>query len=82
MSDYLALISTGVIAIATIIYAFYSVQLWRATRASAEIARQNAFVNMWAQLNNYAQVAKQQDLPEAEFLRQFGDILQNSLLEV
>ena len=75
MSDYIALFSTGVIALATIIYTFYSIQLWRATRASAEIARQTAFVNMWAQLNNYAQIAKQQALPEAEFLRQFGDIL-------
>ena len=75
MSDYMALIFTGVIAIATIIYTFYSIQLWRATRASAEIARQTAFVNMWAQLNNYAQMARQQGLPEADFLRQFGDIL-------
>jgi hypothetical protein len=75
MSDYIALIFTGVIAIATIIYTFYSIQLWKATRVSAEIARQTAFVNMWAQLNNYAQAAKQQGLPEANFLRQFGDIL-------
>ncbi len=75
MSDYIVLVSTGAISIATVTYTFFSIQLWRATRASAEIARQTAFVNMWAQLNNYAQIAKQQSLPEAAFLRQFGDIL-------
>ncbi len=53
MNTYIPLILTAIVTISTIIYTFYSIQLWRSTRAAAEISRQAAFGNLWAELNRY-----------------------------
>ena len=53
----------------TIIYTFYSFQLWRTTRVAAEISRQAAFSNLWAELNRYLELLRQQNAPETEFLQ-------------
>ncbi len=75
MSEYIAIVFTGMAAVATIVYAFYSIQLWRASRASVEVARLSAFVNLLTQVNKYSEVAREQNLPEAEFLIKFRGLL-------
>ncbi|MGI8641175.1 MAG: hypothetical protein ACR2MG_14665 [Pyrinomonadaceae bacterium] len=75
MSEYITIAFTGMAAVATIVYAFYSIQLWRANRASVEVARLTAFVNLWTELSKTSKVAKEQNLPEAEFLIKFRGLL-------
>ncbi len=80
MSEYITIAFTGMAAIATIVYAFYSIQLWRASRASVEIARLTAFANLLTQVNKYSEVAKEQNLPEAEFLIKFRGLLSEYII--
>jgi hypothetical protein len=75
MNADIPLILTTVISISTIIYTFYSIQLWRATRAAAEISRQAAFSNLWAELNRYLEILREQDAPEVEFLQKLSNLL-------
>jgi len=69
------LILTAVVTISTIIYTFYSIQLWRATRVAAEISRQAAFSNLWAELNRYLEILRQQNAPEVDFLQKLSNLL-------
>jgi hypothetical protein len=75
MNTYIPLILTATVTISTIIYTFYSIQLWRTTRAAAEISRQAAFGNLWAELNRYLENLREQRAPEAAFLQRFSDLL-------
>jgi hypothetical protein len=75
MSDVLMIVFTGVIAASTVIYTTYSVRLWKATRASVDLARYTAFMNLMVQFNQKAEEAKRKGLPEAIFLEQFGTML-------
>ena len=75
MNTYLPLILTTIVTISTIIYTVYSIQLWRTTRAAAEISRQVALVNLWAELNRYLEILRQQDAPETAFLQKVSDLL-------
>lgn len=75
MTEFLMIVFTGVIAISTVIYAFYSIRLWRATRASVDIARYTAFLNLMTQLAQHTEDAKRKGLPEAVFLEQFANML-------
>src|SRR5215469_2291869 len=75
MNTYVPLILTAIVTISTIIYTFYSIQLWRTTRAAAEISRQAAFGNLWAELNRYLEILRQQDAPETAFLQQLSNLL-------
>lgn len=75
MPEIIMIIFTGVIALSTVVYAFYSVRLWRATRASVDLARYTAFLNLMTQLGQYAEDAKRKGLPEAVLLEQFGNML-------
>jgi len=75
MQYYIPLILTAIVTISTIIYTFYSVQLWRTTRAAAEIARQAAFGNLWAELNRYLEILRQQGAPETAFLQKLSNLL-------
>jgi hypothetical protein len=52
-----------------------SAQLWRTTRAAAEISRQAAFGNLWAELNRYLEMLRQQDAPETAFLQKLSNLL-------
>ncbi len=63
MQNYIPLILTVIVTISIIIYTFYSIQLWRTTRAAAEISRQAAFGNLWAELNRYLEILRQQGAP-------------------
>lgn len=69
------LILTAVVTVSTIIYTFYSIQLWRATRVAAEISRQAAFSNLWAELNRYLEILRQQNAPEVDFLQKLSNLI-------
>ena len=73
--NVIPLVLTVAVTISTIIYTFYSFQLWRTTRAAAEISRQAAFSNLWAELNRYLELLRQQNAPEVAFLQKLSDLL-------
>lgn len=70
-TDIVMLIFTGVIAVSTVFYTVYSIRLWRATRASVDLARYTAFMNLMIQLGQYTEDAKRKGQPEAGLLEQF-----------
>ena len=78
MNASIALILTTAVTISTIIYTFYSIQLWRTTRGAAEISRQATVSNLWAELNRYIELLRRENAPEAALLEK----LSNLLLEV
>jgi len=51
------------------------IQLWRTTRAAAEISRQAALGNLWAELNRYLEILRQQNAPETAFLQKVSDLM-------
>jgi hypothetical protein len=67
MNNYIALILTAIVTI--------SIQLWRTTRTAAEISRQAAFGNLWAELNRYLEMLRQQGAPETAFLQKLSNLL-------
>ena len=75
MNTYIPLILTTIVTISTIIYTICSIELWRTTRAAAEISRQAAFSNLWAELNRYLELLRQQDAPETAFLQKVSDLM-------
>jgi hypothetical protein len=75
MNTYISLILTTIVTISTIIYTICSIQLWQTTRAAAEISRQAAFSNLWAELNRYLEILRQQDAPETAFLQKVSDLM-------
>jgi len=75
MNTYLPLVLTTNVTISTIIYTVYSIQLWRTTRAAAEISRQAALGNLWAELNRYLEILRQQDAPETAFLQKVSNLM-------
>ena len=78
MNASIALILTTAVTISTIIYTFYSILLWRTTRAAAEISRQATVSNLWAELNRYIELLRRENAPEVALLQK----LSNLLLEV
>ena len=75
MNTYIPLILTTIVTISTIVYTICSIQLWHTTRAAAEISRQAAFGNLWAELNRYLEILRQQDAPETAFLQKVSDLM-------
>ena len=75
MNNYIPLILTTAVTISTIIYTFYSIQLWRTTHAAAEISRQAALGNLWTELNRYLEILRQQDAPETAFIQKLSDLM-------
>jgi hypothetical protein len=75
MNTYIPIVLTAIVTISTIVYTFYSIQLWRTTRVAAEISRQAAFSNLWAELNRYLEILRQQNAPETAFLEKFSNLL-------
>ena len=75
MNTYIPLILTTIVTISTIIYTICSIELWRTTRAAAEISRQAAFSNLWAELNRYLEILREQDAPETAFLQKVSDLM-------
>ena len=74
MEQYLTILSTAIITVTTIIYTFYSIRLWRTSHASANIMRQAALANLWAELNHYLKICKAEARPEAVFLQKLSAI--------
>src|SRR6516164_7875640 len=75
MNTHIALILTAIVTISTIIYTYYSIQLWRTTRAAAKISRQAALGNLWAELNRYLEMLREQGAPETAFLQKLSNLL-------
>ena len=75
MNTYLPLILTTIVTISTIIYTICSIQLWRTTKAAAEISRQAAFGNLWAELNRYLESLREQNAPETAFLQKISNLM-------
>ena len=80
MNASIALILTMAVTISTIIYTFYSIQLWRTTRAATEISRQAALSNLWAELNRYMELLRRENAPEVAFLQKLSDLLLEFML--
>jgi hypothetical protein len=80
MNASIALILTTAVTISTIIYTFYSIQLWRTTRAATEISRQAALSNLWAELNRYMELLRRENAPEVAFLQKLSDLLLEFML--
>ena len=74
MNANIPLILTTAVSISTIIYTFYSIQLWRTTSVAAEISRQAALSNLWAELNRYLEILRQQNAPEVAFLEKLSNL--------
>jgi hypothetical protein len=75
MNTFLPLILTAIVTISTIVYTVCSIQLWRTTQAAAEISRQAAFGNLWAELNRYLEILRQQNAPETAFLQKISNLM-------
>jgi len=75
MNTYIPMVLTAIVTVSTIVYTFYSIQLWRTTRLAAEISRQAAFSNLWAELNRYLEILREQNAPETAFLEKFSNLL-------
>ena len=80
MNATIALILTTAVTISTIIYTFYSIQLWRTTRAATEISRQAALSNLWTELNRYMELLRRENAPEVAFLQKLSDLLLEFML--
>ena len=74
-NTYIPMVLTAIVTVSTIVYTFYSIQLWRTTRMAAEISRQAAFGNLWAELNRYLEILRQQNAPETAFLQKFSNLM-------
>jgi hypothetical protein len=57
-----------VVTISTIVYMFYSILLWRTTRAAAEISRHAALSNLWSELNRFTEIHRARNAAETVFL--------------
>jgi hypothetical protein len=75
MNTYIPLILTTIATISTIICTICSIHLWRTTQAAAEISRQAAFGNLWAELNGYLEILRQQNAPETAFLQKVSNLM-------
>jgi hypothetical protein len=74
-SEFFPILLTAIVTISTIIYTFYSILLWRTTRAAAEISRQAALSNLWAELNRYIEVFRSQNAAGKEFLEELSSLI-------
>lgn len=75
MSEIVMLIFTGVIAVSTVVYTYYSIKLWKATRRSTDIARYTLFINFMLELHKMAEEARLMEKPDAPFLSQFEMVM-------
>ena len=75
MNTSIPLILTTIVTLSTIIYTIYSAQLWRTTRAAAEISRQAALSNLWSELNRYVEILRHQEAPELAFLEKVSNLI-------
>jgi hypothetical protein len=74
-SEFFPILLTAIVTISTIIYTFYSILLWRTTRAAAEISRQAALSNLWAELNRYIEIFRSQNAAGKDFLEELSSLI-------
>jgi hypothetical protein len=75
LNEYFPILLTAIVTISTIIYTFYSILLWRTTRAAAEISRQAALSNLWAELNRYIELLRNQSAAGKDFLEELSTVI-------
>lgn len=75
MNEILVVVLTAVIAVATTIYTFYSVQLYRSSQAAKEIARQTAFIQLWTRMVEYAYRHREAPTAESQLYEEFAESL-------
>jgi hypothetical protein len=75
LNEYIPLVLTSIVTISTIVYTFYSILLWRTTRAAAEISRQSALSNLWTELNRYIEFLRKENAPETDFLEKLSSLI-------
>jgi hypothetical protein len=75
LNEYFPILLTLIVTISTIVYTFYSILLWQATRAAAEISRQAALSNLWAELNRYVEILRNQNAAGKEFLEELSTLI-------
>ena len=76
LNEYIPLFLTSLITLSTIVYTYFSILLWRATRAAAEISRQAALSNLWTELNRYVEILRNQNAAEeADFMERLSALI-------
>ena len=75
LNDYLPIFLTSIVTISTIIYTFYSILLWRTARVAAEISRHAALSNLWAELNRFIEILRDQNAAETGFLGDLSSLI-------
>lgn len=75
MIEILTVVFAGIVAGSSMIYAGYAIKLWRATNASVDIARFNAFLGFVLQLQVAAKEAALTSPQDAQILNQLGAII-------
>jgi pilus assembly protein TadC len=75
LNENIPLFLTAIVTMATIVYTFYSILLWRATRAAAEISRQAALSNLWTELNRYIEILRNQNAADAGFMEKLSGLI-------
>ena len=68
MQDWVVVVFTGVIAVATCLYTFFTHRLWKEMRFSTDIARYTAFANYLTVLGTEIEKTKKSDPKAADLL--------------
>jgi hypothetical protein len=75
LNEYLPILLTAIVTVSTIIYTFYSILLWKTTRAAAEISRQAALSNLWSELNRFIEIHRAMNASETGFLEGLSSLI-------
>ena len=73
--EWIMIVFTGVIALSTAIYTYYSHKLWKATRTSTDIARYNTFMSYLMSLSAEASKVRETDPEAAQFYDQLATLM-------
>src|SRR5260370_2339017 len=75
LNEYLPILLTAIVTVSTIIYTFYSILLWKTTRAVAETSRQAALSNLWPELNRFIEIHRAMNASETAFLESLSSFI-------
>ncbi len=73
--DVLLVVFTGVIAAATIVYAYFALKLWKETRRQAQVARYMALMGFLGILDNAIEANRESNPAMTQLLQAFGMVL-------
>ena len=73
--EIVILVFTGVIAISTAIYTYYSHKLWKATSFCSDIARYNSFMSYLKLLSDEGEKHRRDSPETAEFIDHLGSLI-------